>query len=92
MKKLTILWWTVAAFVANLFPYLLKVVREQHIEYSNTRLEKKRRRWEAHRIDGGGVVSLGKINQYKAIDKVAQFGSVRFVDTEVAVIMYSDKN
>jgi len=80
-KKLTIAWWTVYAFAANLF-----------IEWHNRRLENKRRSWVAHRIDGGGVVPLGRLNQSKAIDKVAQWGSVVFVDTEVAVIMYRDKS
>jgi len=81
MKKLSFMWWAFYAFIANLF-----------IEWHNRRLETKRRLWVAHRIDGGGVVPLGKVNQDKAITKVSQFGSVRFVDTEVAVIMYGDKS
>jgi len=80
LKKLNALRWAVYAFIANLF-----------IEWHNRRLERKRRLWVAHRIDGGGVVPLGKLNQSKAIDKVAQWGSVVYVDTEVAVIMYRDK-
>ena len=70
---------------------LVALVRNAHAEWSNSRLENKRRFWTAHRIDGGGVVPLGKVNQEQAITKVSQFGSVRFVDTEVACIMYGDK-
>jgi hypothetical protein len=81
INKLKIFGWTVYAFVVNAW-----------IEWRNDRLEKSRRRWTAHKIDGGGVVPLGKVSQEKAITKVSQFGSVRFVDTEVACIMYSDKN
>lgn len=72
---------TAYAFVANLF-----------IEWHNRRLESKRRRWTAHRVDGGGVVPLGRLSQSKAVDKVAQWGSIVYVDPEVAAIMYRDKN
>jgi len=70
---------------------LVALVRNAHAEWNNNRLENSRRRWTAHRIDGGGIVPLGKVNQETAISKVAEWGSIRFVDTEVACIMYSDK-
>ena len=73
------LYWFFRVYLSNLY-----------IEWHNRRLENKRRPWTAHRIDGGGVVPLGNVSQEKAISKVSQFGSVRFVDTECAVIMYSD--
>lgn len=61
----------------------------RYIEYHNTRLENKKRRWFAvSRI--GGRVPLGKVSQDDAISKVSGFGSIIYVDTEVAVIMYSD--
>jgi hypothetical protein len=80
-SKLAYAYWFCHAFICNTY-----------IGWHNSRLENSRRLWTAHRIDGGGVVPLGKLNQSKAIDKVAQWGSVVFVDTEVAVIMYRDKN
>lgn len=80
MKKLSVAWWAVYAFFANLY-----------IEWHNNHLENSRRHWTAHRIDGGGVVPLGRLSQSKAIDKVSQWGSVAYVDPEVAVIMYRDK-
>lgn len=61
----------------------------RYIEYHNTRLEKKKRRWIAVGIRGGRV-PLGKISQETAIAKVSKFGAIIYVDTEVAVIMYGD--
>lgn len=81
LKKLVYLWWSLYVYVQRIF-----------IECMNTRLERKRRKWVAHKIDGGGVVPLGKLNQSEAIDKVAQWGNVAFVDTEVATIMYHDRH
>ena len=80
-KKLTIAVWTVRVYFTNLY-----------IEWHNSRLENSRRQWTAYKINGGGIVPLGKVNQSAAIDKVAQWGSVAFVDSEVAVIMYRDKS
>ena len=60
-------------------------------EWRHNRLPKRRRRWQALRVLGGGVVPLGKINQEKAIEKTSKIGSIVFVDTECAVIMYRDK-
>ena len=80
-KKIVFAWHFVRAFALN-----------SYIEFHNSRLEHSRRSWVAHRIDGGGVVPLGKLSQSKAIDKVSQWASIAFVDTEVAVIMYRDKS
>ncbi len=60
------------------------------IEWKNRRLEMSRRQWRALKMGGGGVVPLGKVNQEKAIAKTAKFGSVSYVDVEVAVVFYSD--
>lgn len=63
----------------------------RYIEFHNTRLENKKRRWVAvGRL--GGRVPLGKVSQDEAITKASQFGSIIYVDTEVAVVMYSDKS
>ncbi len=74
------------------YHFVRALALNSYIEFHNSRLENSRRLWVAHRIDGGGVVPLGKLNQAKAIDKVAQWASVAYVDTEVAVIMYRDKH
>jgi len=79
-KKLSIAYWTVRAFVNNLY-----------VEMRNNHLENSKRRWKAYKVGGGGVVPLGKVSQQDAIELVAKIGSVDFVDTEVAVIFYSDK-
>jgi hypothetical protein len=79
-QKLRIAGWTAYAYVRN-----------RHAEWVNNRLENSRRPWTAHRIGGGGVVPLGRVTKDEAIAKVAQWGSVRFVDVEVACIMFSDK-
>jgi hypothetical protein len=78
--------------IAVVYHFVRAIVLNAYIEFHNARLENSRRLWVAHRIDGGGVVPLGKVNQEKAIEKVSQYGSVAFVDTEVAVIMYRDKS
>lgn len=70
---------TVRVFIINLC-----------IEWHNTRLENKRRKWTAVKTGGGGTVPLGKVSQAEAIANTTRFGSVDFVDTEVAVVMYSD--
>lgn len=62
----------------------------KYVDWRNHRLEHKRRHWTAYRINGGGVVPLGKISQSDAIDKCAKFGSVRFVDSPCAVVFYAD--
>jgi hypothetical protein len=78
--KLTLAYWTARAFLNNAY-----------VEFQNARLEKLRRKWTAYKIGGGGVVPLGKVNQETAIEKTCRFGQVAFVDSEVAVIFYSDK-
>jgi len=78
LKKLKTLWWALYAFVVNFY-----------IEWSNGRLERKRRPWVAYKVGGGGVVPLGRVSQERAIEKSARLGSVSFVDTETAVIFYS---
>ena len=80
-QKLLTAYWTVRVFVNNLY-----------VEYRNSRLERSKRKWTAHKVGGGGVVPLGKVNQETAISKVTRFGNVSFVDTEVAVVFYSDKH
>lgn len=77
--RLAVLGWTVRAFVHNL-----------RAELSNRRLENKKRRWTAHKVGGGGVVPLGRVNQETAIAKTTKFGSVSYVDTEVAIVFYGD--
>lgn len=72
-------WEFVYAFFANLY-----------IEWHNNRLENKRRRWTAVKTGGGGIVPLGKVSQAEAIAKTTKFGSIDFVDSEVAVIMFSN--
>ena len=62
------------------------------VEWSNRRLENKRREWKAVKTGGGGLVPLGRLNQSEAIEKTARFGSIDYVDTEVATIMFSDKH
>lgn len=79
-EKIRIIAWTVFVYFRNM-----------HAEWSNARLEKKRRTWTAYKVAGGGVVPLGKVDQERAIDKVSQYGSIVFVDTECAVIMFCDK-
>lgn len=78
--KLVYAYWTVRAFANNLY-----------VEFRNRRLEKKRRPWTAHKVGGGGVVPLGRVSQENAISKVTRFGSVSYVDTEVAIVFYSDR-
>jgi len=79
-QKCYALAWTIKAYCLNLYA-----------EWRNARLNNKPRQWTAHRIGGGGVVPLGKVDRNGAIKAVAAMGgSVRFVDDEVAVIMYSD--
>ena len=80
-QKLVTAYWTVRVFVNNLY-----------VEFRNNLLERKRRKWTAYKIGGGGVVPLGKVDQETAISKVTKFGSIAFVDPEVAVIFYSDKH
>lgn len=79
--KLIYAYWFVRSFLNNAY-----------VEVRNGRLEKRKRKWTAYKIGGGGVVPLGKVNQETAISKTCKFGSVAFVDTEVAVIFYSDVN
>ena len=62
-----------------------------YIEWYNRRQETSRRKWQALKVGGGGVVPLGKVNQETAITKTAKFGSIAYVDTEVATVFYSDK-
>jgi len=80
-EKITIAYWTVRAFVNNAY-----------VEFRNYSLEQRRRKWKAYKIGGGGVVPLGKVNQETAIEKTCRFGQVAFVDSEVAVIFYTDSN
>ena len=79
-KKIAIAYWTVRAFLNNAY-----------VEVRNTMLENSRRRWKAYKVGGGGVVPLGKVSQADAIAAASKIGTVDFVDTEVAVIFYSDK-
>ncbi len=67
------------------------LILNAYIEWHNRRLENKRREWKAVKTGGGGLVPLGRLSQSEAIEKVAKFGSIDFVDTEVAVVMFSDK-
>ena len=78
-NKILYAWNFVRALALNAF-----------IEWKNCRLETSRRKWQALKVGGGGVVPLGKVNQETAIAKTAKFGSVSFVDTEVAIVFYSD--
>ena len=82
---------TIKSKCAFAFNFMRALILNFFIEWHNRRLENKRRHWTAHRIDGGGIVPLGKLSQSDAIDKLAQWGSVVYVDTEVAVIMFRDK-
>lgn len=79
-QKLIYAYWTVRAFANNAY-----------VEMRNTLLENSKRRWKAYKVGGGGVVPLGKVSQKDAIAAAAKIGNVDFVDTEVAVIFYSDK-
>lgn len=72
--------------------FLRAYLQNRYAEWRNDRLENKKRRWSAHKIGGGGVLPLGKVNQSAALQKVSIFGSVAFVDTTVAIIFYHDKN
>jgi len=62
-----------------------------YADWRNRLLENRKRPWTAHKLGGGGVVPLGKVNQETAIQKVVLFGSISYVDTSVACIFYSDK-
>lgn len=77
--KLKYVWHDVRILFINLY-----------IEWRNTCLENKPRRWTAVKTGGGGIVPLGKVSQKQAIANVTKFGSIDFVDSEVAKIMYSD--
>jgi hypothetical protein len=79
-SKLIYAYWTVRAFANNAY-----------VEIRNTLLENSKRRWKAYKVGGGGVVPLGKVSQKDAIAIASKIGTVDFVDTEVAVIFYSDK-
>lgn len=79
-QKISIAYWTVRAFANNVY-----------VEMRNTILENSKRRWKAYKVGGGGVVPLGKVSQADAIALATKIGTVDFVDTEVAVIFYSDK-
>lgn len=79
--RIRLWYWGVYAFVHNL-----------GAELWLRSLENKKRRWQAHRLEGGGVVELGRCNAEQARRKVAEFGSIRFVDVEVACIFYGDDN
>lgn len=78
--KIVYAWHVVRGFALNYY-----------IELRNRRLETKRRNWQALKVGGGGVVPLGKVDQETAIAKSAKFGSIAFVDTEVAIVFYHDK-
>ena len=83
---------TIKSKCAFAFNFMRALILNFFIEWHNRRLENKKRRWQAHRLEGGGVVELGRCSQEQARSKVAEFGSVRFVDVEVACIFYSDKH
>ena len=72
------------------YNFVRALALNSYIEWKNRHLEMSRRNWRALKVGGGGVVPLGKVNQETAIAKTAKFGSVSFVDTEVAVVFYSD--
>jgi len=61
-----------------------------YIEFRYRRLENKKRRWTAYRTNGGNV-PLGRLNKADAIDKVGKFGTILYVDLEIAGIFFRDK-
>lgn len=73
------------------FGFAKAFILNSYAEWRNTRLENSKRRWSAHKLGGGGVVPLGKVNQETAIEKTSLFGNVVYVDTSVAIVFYSDK-
>ena len=64
----------------------------RRVDRANSKLAKSKRPWQALRLGGGGIVDLGICNAEQARRKTAEFGNVRFVDTEVAVVIYGDKS
>ena len=83
---------TIKSKCAYVFHFMRALILNVCIEWHNRRLENRRREWKAVKTGGGGLVPLGRLSQSEAIDKVAKFGSIDFVDTEVAVVMFSDKH
>ena len=77
--------------ILNALNFVRAFALNTYIELRNRRLETSRRKWHALKVGGGGVVPLGKVDQETAIAKTAKFGSISFVDTEVATVFYSDK-
>ena len=77
--------------IVHAWNFVRALALNAYIEWSNRRLETKRRNWQALKTGGGGIVPLGKVDQETAIAKTTKFGSITFVDTEVAVVFYSDK-
>ena len=72
------------------YHFVRALALNSYIEWKNHRLENSRRHWRALKVGGGGIVPLGKVNQETAITKTTKFGSISFVDTEVAIVFYSD--
>ena len=81
---------TIKSKCAYAFHFVWALILNAFIEWHNRRLENKRREWKAVKTGGGGLVPLGRLSQSEAIDKTAKFGSIDYVDTEVAIVMYSD--
>jgi len=74
----------------NVLKRCVRWLQNQYIDWHNERLRNKRRHWTAYGLQGG-VVPLGKCSADAAVTKVSQFGVVRYVDTGIAAVFYSDK-
>jgi len=83
---------TARALVLNYAASARDRLASAYVDLHNSRLDKKKRDWTAVRVGGGGVVPLGKVSMKVALETVAKFGVVQYVDKEVAYIMYSDKS
>lgn len=61
-------------------------------EFLDWRLEITKRQWTAIGTLGAGKVSLGKVNQHEATDKVAKWATVISCDVEMAIIFYKERD
>jgi len=68
-SKIKMIYFFVVAYCKNLY-----------IEKYNARIENKKRQWKAYGTFGGGVVSLGKINQPETVIQSKQRFFIRVIN------------
>jgi hypothetical protein len=61
-------------------------------EFLDRRFINRKRYWSAIGTLGAGKVSLGKVNQHEATEKVCKFATVISCDVEMAIIFYKERD